>query len=70
MAQRFLKTELVHRLERHINAKVGMHGLNTLIYGWRKKHHFTDTAIYQRDYLTYPEAESLSQYAGYNLCAD
>ncbi len=67
MAQRFSKTELVRRLERHIGAAVGMSGLNTLIYGWRKKHHFTDTAIYQRDYLTYAETESLSQYAGYDL---
>lgn len=67
MAQRFLKTDLVLHLERHIGAAVGKNGLNTLIYGWRKKHHFTDTAIYQRDYLTYAETESLSQYAGYNL---
>ena len=67
MAQRFLKAELVHRLEQCIGAEVGMRGLNTLIYGWRKKHHFTDTAIYQRNYLTYPETESLSAYAGYSL---
>lgn len=67
MARKFSKAELVRHLERHIGAEVGMTGLNTLIYGWRKKHHFTDTAIYQRDYLTYPEAESLSQYAGYDL---
>ena len=67
MAQKFSKTELVLHLERHIGAEVGMSGLNTLIYGWRKKHHFTDTAVYQRDYLTYPEVESLSAYAGYDL---
>ena len=67
MAQRFLKTELVRRLERHIGAEVGLRGLNTLIYGWRKKHRFTDTATYQRDYLTYPETQSLSEYAGYDL---
>ncbi len=69
MAQKFLKTDLVHSLERHIGAPVGMEGLETLIYGWRKKHRFTDTAIYQRDYLTYPETESLSIYAGYDLTA-
>ena len=67
MARKFSKTELVLHLERHIDAEVGMDGLNTLIYGWRKKHHFTDTAVYQRDYLTYPEVESLSAYAGYDL---
>jgi len=67
MAQKFLKTELAHRLERYTGAEVGMDGLNTLIYGWRRKHHFTDTAIYQRNYLTYAEAESLSRYAGYDL---
>lgn len=67
MAQRFEKTELVKRLEVCLGTKVGMGGLTTLIYGWRKKHHFTDTAIYQRDYLTYPEVESLSMYAGYDL---
>ena len=69
MAQKFLKTDLVRSLERHIGAPVGMEGLETLIYGWRKKHRFTDTAIYQRDYLTYPETESLSIYAGYDLTA-
>lgn len=67
MAQHFLKAELVQHLERHIGARVGKKGLITLIYGWRHKHHFTDTAIYQRNYLTYPEVESLSQYAGYDL---
>ena len=69
MAQKFLQTDLVRSLERHIGAPVGMEGLETLIYGWRKKHRFTDTAIYQRDYLTYPETESLSIYAGYDLTA-
>ena len=67
MAQKFFKTELVQHLERHIGIEVGMNGLNILLYGWRKKHHCTDTAIYQRDYLTYPEVESLSVYAGYDL---
>lgn len=67
MAQKFTKAELVQHLERHIGAAVGKNGLNTLIYGWRKKHHISDTAIYQRDYLTYAETESLSQYAGYDL---
>ncbi|MBR1878215.1 MAG: hypothetical protein IJ814_04320 [Paludibacteraceae bacterium] len=69
MTQRFKKTQLVQVLERHVGAPVGMRGLNILVYGWRRKHRFTDTAIYQRDYLTYPETESLSVYAGYDLTA-
>ncbi|MBO4369759.1 MAG: hypothetical protein J5808_00165 [Paludibacteraceae bacterium] len=67
MAQKFLKTELVQRLERYLGVPVGMKGLNTLLYGWRIRHHIAGTGICQRTYLTYPEAESLSQYAGYDL---
>jgi len=69
MAQKFLKKELVRHLERHIGAEVGMKGLNTLIYGWRIKHRIAGTGICQRNYLTYPEVEALSRYAGYDLTA-
>lgn len=67
MAKKFLKTDLVRSLERHVGAQVGMEGLETLIYGWRQKHHMTSHAIYMRDWLNYEETESLSEYAGYDL---
>ncbi len=38
-----------------------------LIYGWRKKLRLTSHAIYVRDWLTYEETVSLSEYAGYDL---
>ena len=46
MAKKFLKTELVRSLEKHVGAPVGMEGLETLIYGWRKKLRLTSHAIY------------------------
>ncbi len=36
MMKRISKEELAERLERAIGAKVGMAGLNTLLYGWKK----------------------------------
>lgn len=67
MAQKFFKTDLVHSLERHVGAPVGLEGLETLLYGWRHKHRITSHAIYVRRWLTYEETMSLSRYAGYDL---
>ena len=67
MAKKFLKTDLVRSLEQHVGAPVGMEGLETLIYGWRKKLRLTSNAIYVRNWLTYEETVSLSEYAGYDL---
>ena len=67
MAKKFLKTDLVRSLEKHVGAPVGMEGLETLIYGWRKKLRLTSHAIYVRNWLTYEETVSLSKYAGYDL---
>ena len=67
MAKKFLKTDLVRSLEQHVGAPVGMEGLETLIYGLRKKLRITSHAIYVRDWLTYEETVSLSEYAGYDL---
>ena len=67
MAKKFLKTDLLRSLEKHVGAPVGMDGLETLIYGWRKKLRLTSRAIYVRDWLTYEKTVSLSEYAGYDL---
>ena len=67
MAKKFLKTDLVRSLEQHVGAPVGTEGLKTLIYGWRWKHRITSHAIYVRNWLTYEETVSLSEYAGYDL---
>ena len=64
---RISKQQVLHNLETALGEKVGMDGLETLIYGWRKKHHMTSSGLYQRDWMTYPEVESLSTYAGYDL---
>ena len=50
MAKKFLKTDLVRSLEQHVGAPVGMEGLETLIYGWRKKLRLTSHAIDVRDW--------------------
>lgn len=67
MAKKFLKTDLVRSLEKHVGAPVGTEGLETLIYGWRWKQRITSHAIYVRNWLTYEETVSLSKYAGYDL---
>ena len=53
MAKKFLKTDLVRSLEKHVGAPVGTEGLKTLIYGWRWKQRITSHAIYVRNWLTY-----------------
>ena len=68
---------LCARLERAIHADVGMNGLDILIYGWIAKHgHVNRSVLYQRmkrdgcEWLSLPEAQSFSRYAGYDLTKD
>ena len=70
-------TTLVARLERAINADVGMRGLKILIYGWNTKYHLIeDHTFFNRAkddgeaWLSLGETMSLSRYAGYDLTHD
>ena len=68
MMQKISKAELAARLEARVEcAEGGMEGLETLIYGWRKKLRLTSHAIYVRDWLYRVEVIDLSEYAGYDL---
>ena len=69
--------QLTARLERTINADVGLKGLNILIYGWmnfRIRHGRGMIRLRSRAYynegeawLTDAEVAEFSEYAGYNL---
>ena len=64
------KEELLSRLELAIEAKVGIEGLNTLLYGWRKFRKFGAKyldALKHRDWFYITEVMDLSDYAGYDL---
>ena len=64
------KEELLSRLELAIDAKVGIEGLNTLLYGWKKFRKFGAKyldALKHRDWFYITEVMDLSDYAGYDL---
>ena len=70
MMKRISKEELAERLERAIGAKVGMTGLNTLLYGWKKFRKYGAKyrhALEARDWLYRVEVIDLSDYAGCDL---
>ena len=70
MMKRISKEELAARLERAIGAKVGMAGLNTLLYGWKKFRKYGAKyldALKHREWLYITEVMDLSEYAGYDL---
>ena len=70
MMKRISKEELAERLERAIGAKVGMTGLNTLLYGWKKFRKYGAKyrhALEARDWLYITEVMDLSDYAGCDL---
>jgi hypothetical protein len=72
MMQRVSKEELVERLEAALGEKVGMKGLNTLLYGWKKKRRYGLqylNALKHRDWLYITEVMDFSEYAGYDLTA-
>jgi hypothetical protein len=64
------KEELLSRLELAIDAKVGIEGLNTLLYGWKKFRKFGAQyldALKHRNWFYITEVMDLSDYAGYDL---
>ena len=70
MMKRISKEELAARLESAIGAKVGMEGLNTLLYGWKKFRKYGTKyldALKHREWLYITEVMDLSEYAGYDL---
>ena len=70
MMKRISKEELAARLERAIGAKVGITGLNTLLYGWKKFRKYGARyldALKHREWLYITEVMDLSEYAGYDL---
>ena len=70
MMKRISKEELAARLERAIGAKVGITGLNTLLYGWKKFRKYGARyldALKHREWLYITEVMDLSEYAGCDL---
>ena len=70
MMQRISKEELAVRLERAIGAKVGIEGLNILLYGWKKYRKYGAKyldALKHRDWMYIVEVQDFSEYAGYSL---
>ena len=70
MMQRYSKEELVTRLEAVLGDPIGIEGLNTLLYGWKKFRRFGKKycdALKHRDWLYYAEVVDLSEYVGYEL---
>ena len=68
--QRISKEELAVRLERAIGAKVGIEGLNTLLYGWKKYRKYGAKyldALKHREWMYIVEVQDFSEYAGYSL---
>ncbi len=72
MMPRIDKATLAARLGAAIGQEVGIEGLNTLLYGWKKKRRFGARyldALKHRDWLYITEVMDLSDYAGYDLTA-
>ena len=70
MMQKISKAELAARLERAIGAKVGITGLNTRLYGWKKFRKYGARyldALKHREWQYITEVIDLSESAGYDL---
>ena len=70
MATKFFKADLVQSLEQHVGAPVGIEGLNTLLYGWKKFRKFGAKyldALKHRNWFYITEVMDLSDYAGYDF---
>jgi hypothetical protein len=71
MMQRISKAELAERLERYVACAAGsMKGLNTLLYGWKKKRKYGKTycqVLTNRDWMYITEVMDFSEYVGYDL---
>jgi len=66
-------TVIAQRLNDAMNTDVGLHGLDTLLFGWIKRGNLSDATLRvrnQRDgyrWLSVRELKSFSRYAGYDL---
>ena len=70
MMLRISKTELARRLDVVLGEKVGMEGLNTLLYGWKKYRQYGKKyldALKHRDWFYIVEVMDISDYAQYDL---
>lgn len=67
MMQHISKIDIAERLNEVLGAEVGMHGLNTLLYGWTRKDPQQRVNISHRRWLYEYEVQELSAYAGYDL---
>ena len=67
MTQQISKTELARRLDAALGEKVGIEGLNILLYGWTRKDPKLRVNIRHRTWLYDYEVQALSAYAGCNL---
>ena len=68
--ERITKQQLAANLQQHLQAPVGIQGLNTLIHGWLKHRRYGQSyyeAVRHRDWLYITEVQDLSRYAGYDL---
>ena len=68
--ERIPKQQLAANLQQHLQAPVGIQGLNTLIHGWLKHRRYGQSyyeAVRHRDWLYITEVQDLSRYAGYDL---
>jgi hypothetical protein len=70
MMARVVKEELARRLDHAIGEKVGIEGLNTLLYGWKKFRKYGAKyldALKHREWMYSVEVADFSEYAGYDL---
>lgn len=64
---------IAQRLNDVLNTNVGLHGLNTLLFGWIRKGYLSSATLRVRNrrdgyrWLSVRELKSFSSYAGYDL---
>ncbi len=72
MMQRISYEILAQRLNAAVGANVGIEGLNTLLYGWKRKRRYGLqylNALKHRNWLYITEVMDFSEYAGCDLTA-
>ena len=72
MMQRISYETLAQRLNAAVGANVGIEGLNTLLYGWKRKRRYGLqylNALKHRNWLYITEVMDFSEYAGCDLTA-
>ena len=72
LRQRISYETLAQRLNAAVGANVGIEGLNTLLYGWKRKRRYGLqylNALKHRNWLYITEVMDFSEYAGCDLTA-